>query len=352
MDSTEGDDRIRHYPCERCGAELAFQPGTRDLSCAYCGFSVAIELEEATPIVERDLEAMLAQQAEQRVQLRDATPDELEVRCPSCHASVVFRGTLTAQSCPYCTAPLQRSDVHRAEDRIPVDAVLPFGLEADAAREAIAQWRRRLWFAPDRFTEQAGLAGVQSLYLPFWTFDAFTTTRYRGRTKKNKQTFWRRRKGSFERFFDDVTIAGDETLADASLRQIEPWPLEKAVAYQPEYLTGLLAKTYATPLIEAWKRARGRMELRITSEVRSRIGGDSHRIDEQETQWNALSYKHVLLPVYIASIPHEKKVHRIIVNGANGRVAGDRPWSLHKFAALGVTLFVLSRIAAALGAGG
>jgi hypothetical protein len=74
------------------------------------------------------------------------------------------------------------------------------------------------------------------------------------------------------------------------------------------------------------------MEAEITSEVRQRIGGDQQRIMSQNTQYDALTYKHVLLPVWILAYRYGDKPFRVVVNATSGKVHGERPYSAVKIA--------------------
>jgi hypothetical protein len=48
------------------------------------------------------------------------------------------------------------------------------------------------------------------------------------------------------------------------------------------------------------------------------------------------TFKHVLLPVWIAAFRYNGKVYRFLVNGQTGNVSGNAPYSILK-----ITLFVL-----------
>ena len=45
------------------------------------------------------------------------------------------------------------------------------------------------------------------------------------------------------------------------------------------------------------------------------------------------TFKHVLLPVWIAAYRYNGKVYRFLVNGQTGEVVGVAPWSVAKIAA-------------------
>src|SRR5262249_8574731 len=97
-------------------------------------------------------------------------------------------------------------------------------------------------------------------------------------------------------------------------------------------LSGFLARTYDVPLEKCFRAARRAMEAELDEEVRERIGGDEQRVLSLDTQWSALTYKHVLLPVWMATYLWRSKPYRVVVNAATGEVQGERPWSGAKIA--------------------
>ena len=74
------------------------------------------------------------------------------------------------------------------------------------------------------------------------------------------------------------------------------------------------------------------MEGRITAAVRADIGGDAQRVHSLDIQHRAVTFKHVLLPVWVSSYRYRGAVYRVVVNAQTGDVAGDRPWSVGKLA--------------------
>lgn len=339
----EGQEpRGRSFPCESCGADLIFGIGVQALCCTFCGFEKSIPLDEDFSIEERDLDEMLQAQSEKRIETaKEDLEEENSVRCEDCNAEVIFRGTLTTTSCAYCGSPIHLKDSHRAEGRIPVDGIIPFGVPEESTRDAVKQWIRSRWFAPNNFLKINVPSSLQSVYLPYWTFDALTFTSYRGergdyhsrrvhRSGKSvtvRELRWSSVSGSFQRMFDDQLVLADEALPRKVIKELEPWPLERTRSYTPELLTGHLAKTYDVPLKKGFQIGKARMEGLIETEVKERIGGDAQRIRHCKTRWDALTYKHLLLPVWLLSLRFQKKVYQITVNGITGEVQGQRPWS-------------------------
>ena len=112
----------------------------------------------------------------------DEKQEELQnhVRCEACGATVVFVDTLTSLECPYCGSPMQREHIHTGGWRIPVDGVLAFAIVRERAADNFSGWIRCRWFAPNDFVERAESGKFNGVYLPFWTYDAITASRYEG----------------------------------------------------------------------------------------------------------------------------------------------------------------------------
>ena len=70
----------------------------------------------------------------------------------------------------------------------------------------------------------------------------------------------------------------------------------------------------------------------IDQDVRRDIGGDEQRVTSIDTEYSAESFKHVLLPVWMAAYKYNAKTYRFVVNGQTGKVQGERPYSAWKIA--------------------
>ena len=318
-------------------------PATITLTCEYCGFAKPIATEPGVEIAEQDLLAALERQVAQRSETEDASAAAArhEVECSSCGARVVFTGQLVAKTCVHCGSAIARESVRPAAQRIPIDGVLALAVSAEQARQAVQGWLRSLWFAPNEFVRQNVPERLRGVYLPYWTFDAITANHYRGergtahirtvrvngKRVQRREIRWHPVSGSFQRFFDDRVVAADRSLPRPVLRRLEPWPLHRCVPYTPDVLAGYVAKTWDLPLDEGFKIARERMEAELRDEARRQIGGDAQRVHSVSTRWDALSYKHLLLPLWLLAMRHRGSAYRLYVNAATAEVQGERPWS-------------------------
>ncbi len=362
------------FPCSECGAQLSYQPGASSLVCPFCGTENAIEgAGEATspwgeatgtPIRELDYKDALAG-ALSAAEIEE-TPT---IACPGCAAEVTLSESTLAEECPFCATPLVRAESHPHRHPKP-QGVLPFAFDERSARGHMQRWLGRLWFAPSKLKQyaEAGrpLAGI---YLPHYTYDAVGDADYAGQRgdayyvtrtrtvtidgKTQQQTYQERRirwtpvRGHVRHEFDDVLVPASESLgADAPEYGGRSWDLAALEPYRTEFLAGFRAEVPALALEQGFERARQVMEQVLVRDVRFDIGGDEQRITSMRSAYDRITFKHVLLPVWLASYRWQNKPYRVLINGRTGAVSGERPYSAWKIA-VAVILGLL--VAAAVG---
>lgn len=347
----------RNFPCDGCGAKLEFHIGQQSLKCPFCGNSKALEIPEGAAVKEQDLGGALRKQAEQRISGAGAVTTA-EIKCAGCGGTTQFTGTLTSTECPYCGSPIQRENVHDSPSRVPADGVLPFLVTREQAADALRKWVGSRWFAPSEFRRR-GVNGVFSgIYLPYWTYDAMTATRWSGQRgiatyvtvgegknqRREKRVDWHPVAGSFQRFFDDVMVCACTGVPDKLLLGLEPWPVDRVIPFTPHALSGYLARTYDVEIDKGLADAKQRMASAIAEQVKSAIGGDEQRVTSVDTMHFAITFKHLLLPVWLLTYRFGNKPYQLAVNAATGEVQGERPYSWIK-----ILLFVTILLAVIVG---
>jgi DNA-directed RNA polymerase subunit RPC12/RpoP len=351
----------RKFPCKQCGAKLDFDPEARGLKCPYCGFVELIpradEDEKAASIREHDLDDFLEHQGERAT--AKISGHSCQVKCTGCGAIVVLDDGVATERCPYCSTHLENKP-EAVKDLILPESVLPFAVSDKDARSEFNKWLQGLWFAPTELKQLANLGQFGSVYTPFWTYDAMTYTRYTGQrgedywdtesytdssgkrqTRSVRRTRWYPASGEAKHFFDDVLVRASQSLPEHLARKLPPWKLERLEPFRDEYLSGHLTERYSVSLKAGFRAARGIMEDEITGLIRQDIGGDHQRIDWRKTKYVGVTFKHTLLPIWVANYRYHEKLFQVLVNGRTGKVAGDRPWSWWKITRL-VLLIILA----------
>lgn len=363
-------------PCSNCGAPLEYAPGAGSLVCPYCGTENEIPEVASGPwekpvLRELDLAAALAERA-------DAPEfEEVEtVSCPGCGAEVGLDAGTLADQCPFCATPLSRRNLHRHRHPRP-QGVLPFAITEAEARTRMKAWLAGRWFAPSdlRRYAEAGrpLAGV---YLPHYTYDAAAEAEYSGfrgdayhvtqmvpvRTAKGtsmqprqvRKIRWTPVSGRLARDFDDVLVPASRTLGDLTpgVEVFPSWDIQGLRAYAPAFLAGFRAEAPALELDAGFAAAGAAMEAALADDARARIGGDAQRLTHLGARFDRVTFKHVLLPVWLAAYRFGNRPYRVVVNGRTGAVTGERPYSPWKIAlAVAAVLIVAGIVAFALAQG-
>ena len=346
------------FPCDTCGSDLRFDPGDHQLICDHCGNVEPIENGPwGRSAAIRELDFQSAVNAE-------LTGTEIEetrsVTCTNCGAIVEFDQTLHAAECPFCATPVVTdTGAHR---QIKPRAVLPFELDEGTARAAMISWLGGLWFAPTGLSQYARKnRKLRGVYTPCWTFDADTKSRYSGqrgtiyyetqtvmrngkRTRvKVARVRWRPVSGRISRIFDDVLVIASTALPQKFRTGTGHWDLTALEPYQPQYLAGFQSEAYSVGLEDAFVQARQIMDRQILRDAKFDIGGDRQQVDQISTDVRDVTFKHILVPLWLAAYKYRGKSYRFVVNGQTGDVSGERPWSAWK---IGFAVLVAMIIAA------
>lgn len=347
-----GVTEAHRYPCAECGADLRFAPGQTVLKCDHCGHEQRIasgtQAGKRVPMGELDYQRAV------KSALPAETMEETRVTsCPKCGAQVTFDGADHAAECPFCATPVVAdTGSHR---HIKPQALVPFALTEPVARDAMSQWLGRLWFAPNGLREYASKGRkLEGIYTPYWTHDADSRSRYRGqrgehyyetrtvtvnvngrteqRQEQVQKTRWYPASGQVARQFDDVLVMASTSLPRDYSDGLEPWDLSALQPYAPDYLAGFRAEGYTVSLEDGHAIAREKIDGVIAEDVRRDIGGDVQRVESIDTVLAAETFKHILLPIWMAAYRYRNKSYRFIVNAQTGKVQGERPWSAWKIA--------------------
>jgi DNA-directed RNA polymerase subunit RPC12/RpoP len=329
---------VQRYPCASCGAQLEFTPGTSHLTCPHCGHTQEIP-SSAEDIQELDFHAFL-----ELARLDTKVETEVVLHCEQCAAEFTIGPYKQTDSCPFCghnvVVPAN------PETRIEPASLVPFQLDARAARDKYAGWISSRFWAPNDLKNLARAEStLHGVYCPYWTYDSVTSTWYQGqrgehyyvtetytengqtRTRQVQRTRWYPASGMVVVPFDDVLVLGTTTLPRKYTELMQKWDLAPLTGYKPDYLTGFQAMRYDVDLPSGFDLAKGKMAPVIHSAICSDIGGDEQRVTSSETQYDQLTFKHILLPIFSGAYRYRDKTYRFFINGQSGQVAGEAPIS-------------------------
>ncbi|HEX9982238.1 MAG TPA: zinc ribbon domain-containing protein [Thermoanaerobaculia bacterium] len=349
--------KVRKFPCESCGADLRWEPGVSAMKCPYCGREQSIA-PSTTTVTEKPVDVALRAPrdlgwgAERKVMV-----------CRRCGAHTTLDPHVASSSCAFCgtTAVVEappNPNVVRPE------GLLPFRVPRETAVQQFRSWQSSLWLRPNDLKSSSRLTTMQGVYIPFWTFDAATSSWWtaeagyyyyvtvpvteNGKTvmRQQQRVRWEPASGSLSLFFDDVPVPASRGIDPGLAQGIEPFPTADLTVYEPSYLSGFLAEENAVDLPEALESAKTRMRGEIYSACSREVPGDTQRNLNVNTTFSALAYKNALLPVWISAYDYRGKPYRYIVNGVTGKATGTAPWSWVKITFLVLTILIIVLIIA------
>lgn len=323
--------------CPTCGANLVYSPMLKKLHCEYCGGNVDIDLTDYAEEVPFD---RLTHTYE------DWSTETRIFACSNCGARTIVSRKDIAPVCPYCGA----HNVVEQKDLVGLkpNAVLPFLIDAKTAAEKFKAWARRRFFAPRKYKKSAKAEKIRGNYFPAFTFDSDTFSSYNGRlgkyytvtVRRNGKTYTEQRiryfyiSGTYSKFFNDVLIYANRNKDEKTMGKLLPFATDYAQKYNDDFIYGFGASQYEKEGTECWGEAQGKMREYVKNAILAQYTYDIIDSLNINMSFGRVTYKYMLLPVYIGHSKYRKKLYNFFVNGQNGNVAGKTPVSPVKVTAL------------------
>jgi len=333
--------KAKNFICKNCGGTLRFDPVSDELKCDFCG-SIEHINRSNIEIKEYDYKEGLSKLSTKKV-------DSREIICNKCGAKIELESYLISSNCPYCNTPLITDFTKPIEPK----SLIPFNITQKDAQERFKKWIGSLWFAPTQLKDFVdGNRKLTGYYLPYWTFDSQTETRYSGERgdiyfvkvqrrveingreeiveEEEPRIRWTPVRGEVYNSFDDITVGASKTLPHSLLDSLAPWNTKELIPFNQKYLSGFVSEEYSIDLNDGFRYAKKEMERIIIRTIKADIGGDQQRIGYMKTEYNNITYKDVLFPIYSAEFKWKGKVYDYLINGQSGKVVGERPYSIVK----------------------
>jgi DNA-directed RNA polymerase subunit RPC12/RpoP len=330
------------------------------MACPYCGSKQAVARAATAdaPAAVREI----ALEEGLRMAARGYGTPVTTLDCKECGASVhVGQGERTT-ACAFCGSA-QVLAAEAGEPPIRPGSLLPFRVTKEDANKRFGDWLSSLWLRPNDLKRIAKVNEMGGVYVPFWTFDADVTSQWtaeRGwyyyeteaytetvdgqqveRTREVQRTRWEPAEGVRRDRFDDVLVCAGRALPPELVGKLSTFDTKLLVPYQPEFLAGWRAESYSVELQPASAIAQQKMTRVQEGRCGSDVGGNTHQRLSVMNEYDNTTFKHVLLPVWVAAYRYNGKVFRFVVNGQTGEVVGVAPWSVGKIILLVVSILLV-----------
>lgn len=331
--------------CDSCGSNMIYDAKSKGLLCIHCGSKRQIENNGKNQ--EIDIMQGFA---------LDFNFDETEVsvfKCDNCGAKVTLSQGQTASKCPFC------GTAHAVEIKelkgLKPNGVIPFSIDGDNALTLSKEWARKKFFAPRKFKKNLKAENVSGIYVPCFTFDSYTTSTYNGkigRTKtrrvgsgKNARTVtyteWQYISGTYYDNFDDIIVSSGSKIEQKNLDKILPYQTNSGKQFDEKYTLGFMAYHYDYEIEDCWQYAKNTIDNALRSRILSQYVYNTVAYLNVSTKHERVTFKYVMLPVYVGNYKYAKKVYNFFVNGESGKVHGKTPISALKVIGLVVSILAV-----------
>lgn len=342
----------KKFECDGCGALMLFEPSEHGLKCPFCGNSKGIVQDDDYIAVEHALELISEAGTGEAAKRRDDAPKVF--RCENCGAQVTYVGATISSGCSFCGSEhvVERTgDV----DRIPPESVVPFAVNHARARGLWQSWLGKGLFRPKKLLDLATGEQLRGVYVPHWTYDARAWSRWTAEAgyhymvtvgsgqhaRQEMRTRWESASGERTDGFDDILVCASKGLDDRLMDEAKPFDLDRVEPYRSEFLSGFAAEEYTVDLPGGWERAREWANGIQTRRCSGDVPGDTQRSLRVWTQYGDVTWKHLLVPLWIATYRWKGKTFRFMVNGQTGKVVGTAPVSIVK---VGIAILLVAAL--------
>lgn len=311
------------FICSHCGGKMTFDVTRQILVCQYCGIEQTLDLASAADQEEQALDFVLPT-------TRGHIWAEAQHRltCQQCGSISVLAVGERALTCSNCGSQ-QLLESTETIELIQPNVIAPAKIDLSKATKAVQEWLGKGWFIPDDLKKLAKPSALRAVYYPFWTFDGILQMNWVCEVNRgtSKSPIWTSERGVEFEIFDDEVVPGLNKFDRSALAQIEPFDLQAVVAYDPAFLAGWNVLAYDHPLAEASLDARQKVAQRLQRELSGKVlpTNEKRNLQSGETNWSGLTFKLVLLPIYVGSYRYRGKIYQLYVNGQTGKVGGYKP---------------------------
>ncbi|OED31899.1 TFIIB-type zinc ribbon-containing protein [Planococcus maritimus] len=315
---------VIHYKCPNCGADMAFDSESGQLSCPSCGHEETIE---TLP--------------EENIERKFDEGEAKEYHCENCGAIILTEAETTATHCGFCGAPVVLAD--RLTGDLAPAKVIPFTVSKDEAVAAFKKWTRGGRLTPRGFMSGERIKKMTGMYVPFWLYDIEGEAHVQAigtqvRTYQRGDTIYT--ETDFYDVFREIDLSYLKVPADASekmddvlMDKLEPYDYSDLKDFRMPYLAGYLAEKYDFDDEQLFSRVESKIIPYIDSYISTTISGYSS-VSYTNKQIDAQKKKvyYTLFPVWMVYYDFDNKEHTFAMNGQTGKVVGKPPISSGKVA--------------------
>lgn len=337
---------VPSLPCPSCGSQLRYSAEEQKITCDHCGYKEAVD-KSNDQVIEQCLDNAIAE-APTYIPEKEG---KKVLECQNCGANFMVDQDKVKVSCGFCGSIKVNTEAFEHKFFQP-QGIIPFYISRKQAEISFAKWIKQGAFHPNKLKRLAKMDSLHGIYIPFWTYDAQTESRWSGqaghyvnRTPKlnrngrmsapqQQQISWRSGSGHLSHFFDDIQVVASGGLAQRHMNKILPFNTNEVVNFDPRLLLDWEAEVYSVDVEQGYQMAEIIMDQKIRNMCAAQLGGEEQRNLHINSSKSNLTFKHIILPIWIASYEYMGKVYHFTINGQTGKTGGQKPISYFKVGAM------------------
>ena len=327
------------FTCPRCGGRMAFEIETERLTCEYCGY---VENAQSQQPMQQPDEQVLDFVMPTARGHRWAGAQQC-LTCERCGAQQILPPGQKTAECSYCGSNQLVASAEQAK-LIDPQAIALMQVDQQQADKLARRWMGGGFFVPDNLLHLSSNLQLRPAYYSNWLFDGTVELRWTCEVAdgSGNSRRWIASSGAETRFFNDVLVSGVRAILNNELEEVGPFNLEELIDFSPNSLAGWPAILYDRSLSDASLVARDEVVRKLRPQMYSLVeaGREKRNLKIGSGSWSGITFKHILLPLWVGAYTYQGTSYRLLVNGQTGKVAGDKPRDNLKLVLSFLTLFM------------
>ena len=308
--------------CKNCGGNVNFSPKDKGNVCENCGSIFAVKYD--SNVVKKDFAEAT------KLNKISSNADICNVKCSSCGAIMVMHKRDIKSVCPYCdSATIGEVGQQKMLD---IDAIVPFAFNKEDALLIFQQKVSSNFFANKKVFKGLQKEDIKGVYVNAFVFDLNTNIEYKGtfsytETYKNSKgesktrTVYKHVSGSYNRFFNNLTVEANSNLNQNEMMQILPYDYSKNVKFDADFTHGYAFEHHNEVFDDCLVKAEGVMKEIVKKELLKKYNCDRVVSLDLNISYNDRKYNYCLLPVYFVNKKHKDKTYNVLMNGQTGKLS-------------------------------
>ena len=362
---------VKNLTCPCCGGSLRFDAASQNVKCPYCDTEFSVDdLKSYDEELEKEFKDETDLHTGTEAELSAEDLEGLNVfLCESCGGEIIAGENTSATICPYCGNPVVIQG--RLTQGYKPRYIIPFKKDKAAAVAALSEHLKHKPLLPRVFKSESKLNEIQSLYVPFWLYDADVDARlkFSGTRERTWSTeSYDYKEVSYDSLiragkigFEHLPVDASSSIPNNLSESVEPYDFSGADDFKTTYLAGYLSDKFDVSAEDNSERAVQRMKETTVTAFRSTTRNfDNVRTESCNVKLSNTNHDYALFPMHVLNATWRDKKFTFGMNGQTGKFVGDLPtspflfalWLVLSFVVLGALFGVIGFFASDRSAGG